>query len=1053
MLASALIIQLVRNGRAPWNETRSRYESLVHTSYLTSCSPYGSPLPFSSRMHAESEASHLPGLPNADDILLEGDIQRVGRSLYQRLKGKSPGIFEAAYWQGLLLDQTMRDPSFKTDLFRLVDALPSLTTNEQVARHAREYLLAKGRELPTGLGLALRTTENPVAASLSAFVIRQCVQRMAERFIVGRDARHARSKLRSLWNQGFGFTVDLLGEATVNASESEAYVQRYADLIEFLPGETAKWKPWAILDQSPSGSIPRANISLKLSAMDHLLNPADPDGGVERLFKQVRPLLLRAKELGAFINFDLEQWDLHEITYRLFERVALDPDFSSWPHLGIVVQAYLKNAEHDLDRLLDLSRKRGTPLTVRLVKGAYWDYEVVRSGLHGYPCPVFTQKGQTDANYETLARRLLDQRTSLHVAFGTHNLRTIAAALAYAEKLGLKPGAYELQMLFGMADEEREVLRFLGHRIRLYSPVGDLITGMAYLVRRLLENTANSSFLRLSHYDHADVGELMARPATASNSRAEAATGWTRDLKAPFQNCPLTDFTSTETRVAFAQAVADAEKQMPWKVPVVIDGHAQTSAAALLHLCPNEKSRVATNASSTTVDEIEKAIVIAKKAWRAWRDLPLETRAARINDLGSRLEKDRFRLAAMEVHEQAKPWREADADIAEAVDFCRFYARQALAELSPQTLGNLAGETNILTHEGRGLCAVIAPWNFPLAILCGMATAALVAGNAVLLKPAEQANAIAFAFHQHALAAGIPSAVFPFLPGDGEIVGHALVQHRDVVQIAFTGSREVGTSILKTAAEIVPGQSMLKRVVCEMGGKNAIIVDDDADLDEAVTGVIQSAFGYAGQKCSACSRVIVLERVRELFTQRLRLAAEALVPISAARAECLLPPVIDEASYIKLWKVINDTDSDVRRVYRGEAESTGWFVPPAIFEVTDPKHMLMQRELFGPILTVFVARDFDHALEVANTSDFALTGAVYSRSPRHLQQAREEFRVGNLYLNRPCTGAQVQRQPFGGFKMSGAGTKAGGTGYLLHFSEARVCTENTMRRGFAPEIL
>jgi RHH-type transcriptional regulator, proline utilization regulon repressor / proline dehydrogenase / delta 1-pyrroline-5-carboxylate dehydrogenase len=1016
-------------------------------------------------------ATELPHLPDAADILLERDVQRLGRALHQRLRGKTPGLFDAAYWQGLLLDWAMRDPALKTDLFRLVDALPALSTSEQVARHAREYLLAGGRELPTGLGLALRATENPLAASISAFVIKRNVRRMAERFIVGRDARHARSTLKKLWDQGFGFTVDLLGEATVNVAESEDYARRYADLIEFLPGETAGWKANAILDLGPAGPIPRANISLKLSAMDHLLDPADPDGGVERLLKRVRPLLHRAKELSpfAFINFDLEQWNLHEITYRLFERIALDPEFAAWPHIGIVIQAYLKEAGHDLDRLLALSQKRGMPVTVRLVKGAYWDYEVVQAGLHGYRCPVFAQKEQTDANYERLTRRLLDHRATIHAAFGTHNLRTLCVALAHAESLGLKPGAFELQMLFGMAEPERDLLRDLGHRVRLYAPVGDLLTGMAYLVRRLLENTANTSFLRLSHHDHADIGELLAKPeptneegspgSPSAGSSAPSPGGrrpLNTDLAVSFQNCPLADFTATETRAAFAHAVAEAEKQMPWQVPVVIDDHARTDGAALFHVTPNDKTRIAAATNSATVSDVEQAIAIAKKAWPAWRDLPLETRAARVNELGARLERDRLHLAAMEVHEQAKPWREADADVAEAVDFCRYYARQALIELSPRTQGNLPGESNTLTYEGRGLCAVIAPWNFPLAILCGMTAAALVAGNAVLLKPAEQAGAIAFAFHRHALAAGIPSAILPFLPGDGAIVGDALVRHRDVVQIAFTGSREVGIAILKLAAEIGPGQAMIKRVVCEMGGKNAIIVDDDADLDEAVTGVMTSAFGYAGQKCSACSRLIVVGRVYENFLNRLRLAAEALAPAGAARADCLLPPVIDQASYDRLHDIIHRPGPDARCLYRGEdgrASSGGWFIPPAIFEVNDPRHPLMQRELFGPILTIFAARDFSHALEVANTGGFALTGAVYSRSPRHLEQARAEFRVGNLYLNRPCTGAQVHRQPFGGFKMSGSGTKAGGPGYLLHFTEMRVCTENTLRRGFAPEIL
>ncbi len=1007
-------------------------------------------------------------MPDANEILFEGDVQRMGRALFQGLRGKSPGLFEAAYWQGLLMDWAMGDNSLKTDLLRLVDALPALSTADQIARHAREYLLAGGRELPTGLGLALRATENPMAASLSAFLIKQNVRQMAERFIVGHDARHARAKLKKLWDQGFGFTVDLLGEATVNAAESDAYAHRYADLIDDLPPEAALWKANPILDQGPLGPIPRANVSLKLSAMDHLLDPADPGGGVERLLKKVRPLLLRAKNLGAFIHIDLEQWNLHEITYRLFERVALEPEFAAWPNLGIVVQAYLKSSGDDLDRLLALVAERGTPITVRLVKGAYWDYEVIQAGLRSHTCPVFTEKGHTDANYERLTCRLLENHASLHAAFGTHNLRSLAVALAHAERLGLKPGDFELQMLFGMAEPEREMLRNLGHRVRLYAPVGDLLTGMAYLVRRLLENTANSSFLRLSHHDHADIGELMAKPGPPPEPKPKPVAAWTRDLRAPFQNCPVADFTDLRggttsrssgdvpripsSRAAFAHAIAEAGQQMPWTVPVHIDGRARTDGPALFHVAPNEKTRIATAAHCASVDDVELAIVVAKSGWPAWRDLPLEARAARINDLGARLEQDRLHLMAIEVHEQAKPWREADADIAEAVDFCRYYARQALLELSPRVLGNLPGESNTLTYEGRGLCAVIAPWNFPLAILCGMTAAALVAGNAVLLKPAEQASAIAYAFHRHALAAGIPSAILPFLPGDGAVVGDALVRHRDVVQIAFTGSREVGTAILRQAAEIAPGQAMIKRVVCEMGGKNAIIVDDDADLDEAVIGVIQSAFGYAGQKCSAASRLIVVGSIYVNFLHRLGLAAKALLPTSAVHADCLLPPVIDQASYDRLQKIIQHPGSDVQCIYQGEAGSEGWFVPPAIFEVNHPEHPLMLRELFGPILTVFAARDFTHALEVANTGDFALTGAVYSRSPRHLQQAKDDFRVGNLYLNRPCTGAQVQRQPFGGFKMSGAGTKAGGPGYLLNFAEMRVSTENTMRRGFAPEI-
>ena len=707
---------------------------------LTSGSPFA-PSDMSPNSPQDDKDMDPSFLPDAADILLEHDIQRLGHALHQRLGVKAPGLFQAAYWQGLLLNWAMRDPALKTDLFRLVDTLPALQTSNQIAQHARDYLLADGRSLPTGMELALRATEIPLAGSISAFIIRQNVTRMAARFIVGRDEREARSKLRKLWNQGFGFTVDLLGEATVNEAESEAYADRYAGLIEFLPGETEGWNGTEILDRSPAGPVPRANISLKLSAMDHLLDPADPDGGVERLARRVRPLVLRAKESGAFINFDLEQWSLHEITYRLFERIALDPEFSDWPHLGIVVQGYLVSANDDLDRLLALARRRNTPLTVRLVKGAYLDYEVVQAGLRGHPCPVLTQKSHTDAAYERLTRRLLENRTTLQPAFGTHNLRTLAAALARAESLNIEPGAFEIQMLFGMAEPERNLLRDLGHRVRLYAPIGDLITGMAYLVRRLLENTSNSGFLRLSHHDHADIGQLLAKPTEApvvdEDNEGNIRALRERDLHAPFENCPLADFTSADTRAAFTRAIAAAEKEMPWQAPAVIHGRARTTGATVFHVTPNDKTRIATGTNPATLEDVAQAIAVARAAWPAWRDLPLETRAERINILAARLDADRFRLAAMEVHEQAKPWREADADVAEAVDFCRYYARQSLVELSPRIQGDLPGEINTLSYEGRGLCAVIAPWNFPLAILCGMTTAALVAGNAVLLKPSR----------------------------------------------------------------------------------------------------------------------------------------------------------------------------------------------------------------------------------------------------------------------------------------------------------------------------
>lgn len=430
----------------------------------------------------------------------------------------------------------------------------------------------------------------------------------------------------------------------------------------------------------------------------------------------------------------------------------------------------------------------------------------------------------------------------------------------------------------------------------------------------------------------------------------------------------------------------------------------------------------------------------------------MEARAALLERLADRLLADRFALAALQTFEAAKPWQEADADVAEAIDFCRYYASQARCELAPRAQDRRPGETSLLLYEGRGPTAVIAPWNFPLAILCGMSAAALVAGNPVLLKPAEQTSAVAHALYERLMAAGFPPEVVHFLPGRGEQVGACLVAHPQVAQIAFTGSKEVGLAILAEAARVRPGQVQLKRVVCEMGGKNAILIDEDADLDEAVAGVVRSAFGYAGQKCSACARAIAVGAAYPPFVARLVEACRSLAIAPAHSPACQLGPVIDEDSWKRLRARIADPGPGAVPLYVGQAPAGGFYVAPALFAVQDPGHCLMQEELFGPVLAVMRVDSFAEALAVANSTEFALTGAVYSRSPTHLEEARRDFRVGNLYLNRPCTGALVHRHPFGGFKMSGAGTKAGGPHYLLNFAEPRCVAENIARHGFVPEL-
>jgi RHH-type transcriptional regulator, proline utilization regulon repressor / proline dehydrogenase / delta 1-pyrroline-5-carboxylate dehydrogenase len=983
---------------------------------------------------------------------LEAEIRKRGEMLWKRMRGETPGIFDTDDWQGRLLERAMQDPSFKVDLFRLVDVLPMLEETEQVAEHVREYLLKKEHELPIWMRAALLAASRTPAAFLTTKAIRKNVEELAANFIVGRNAKEALPLLRERHEESFAFSADLLGEATLSETEANTYQARYLDLIDNLSGAVSQWDSDDLIDFNHLGSIPRTNISLKISAMDPQLDEIDPDGCVERLLRRIRPLFLRAKEKGVFLNVDMEQWSLHGITLKLFEALVTDPALRDYPHIGIVVQAYLRSATQNVERLLSLARSRGTPITVRLVKGAYWDYEVVHARQHGYPCPVFTNKATTDANYEALTKTLLEHIDDLQPAFGSHNLRSLSHAMVLAEEMGLPKNAIEIQMLYGMGEPERKALRDTGHRVRVYAPVGEMIPGMAYLVRRLLENTANTGFLRLSYHEDADIQTLLQRPKPR-NVSDEPSPMKPGDILTPFDNCPNTDFTDPNARKRFADAVAEITEELPLKVPVVVSGNTRTSGKILSHNCPSETERCVSRVTLATTRDADRAIAAAVKSWGRWRDAPLESRAKLLEKLADRLQKDRFQLAALQTLEVGKPWREADADVTEAIDFCRYYARQAVIELAPRKLGNVPGEDNRLFYEGRGAAVVIAPWNFPLAILCGMTTAALVAGNTVLMKPAEQSSATAHALYERMRDVGFPEDVVHFLPGIGEEVGGYLVEHPRVTQIAFTGSKQVGLAIIEKAAKTAPGQPQVKRVVCEMGGKNAIIVDDDADLDEAVVGVIKSAFGYAGQKCSACSRVIIVDNAYEPFINRLVEACGSLIHAPARTPGCRLGPVIDKAAYSRLMDVIKNPGRGATPLYVGKAREGGFYVPPAIFAVNTPDHRLMQEELFGPILAVIKAEDFEQALQVAVSTEFALTGAVYSRNPSHLELAQRKFRVGNLYLNRGCTGALVYRQPFGGFGMSGIGTKAGGPGYLLHFTDPRSVSENTMRRGFTPEIL
>lgn len=519
-----------------------------------------------------------------------------------------------------------------------------------------------------------------------------------------------------------------------------------------------------------------------------------------------------------------------------------------------------------------------------------------------------------------------------------------------------------------------------------------------------------------------------------------------------FENEPNTDFSQVENRNDMKQALKDVREEFGRDYALNIDGKAQDSRSHLVSRNPSDKDVIVGTVASASIDQAEQAIEAAGRALPQWQKIPADHRAEYLELIASGLRSRRFELAAWMVYECGKPWKEADAEVSEAIDFCRYYSL-AMRELTAELHCDYPGEENHIFYRPRGIAVVISPWNFPLAILTGMTAAALVTGNTVIMKPAEQSSIVAAKLMEIARDAGLPTGVLNFLPGNGEEIGPTLVGSPNVDLIAFTGSRAVGLEINKKASETDPRQLSVKKVIAEMGGKNAIIIDDDADLDDAVQGVIDSAFGYAGQKCSACSRVIVMKGVYDAFVERLIKSVESLVIGPADDPAVDMGPVIDEEAYARISDFIEVGVEECETLLAYELSENlprGYFIGPHIFNVLEEDSRIATEEIFGPVLAVLKARNLDHALKLANNTDYALTGGMYSRSPKNLQRAKEEFLVGNLYLNRGITGAVVQRHPFGGFRMSGIGTKAGGPDYLQQFMLPVNICENTMRRGFVP---
>jgi RHH-type proline utilization regulon transcriptional repressor/proline dehydrogenase/delta 1-pyrroline-5-carboxylate dehydrogenase len=1013
--------------------------------------------------HAGLTTRTAPPAGSVPDRAVEILTQRYGRDLFARLDGGKPTVFTPKWLDDQIMAWSMDEELIKVQLFRFIDVLPALLGNTpNIVRHVKEYFGLAREKLPAlarwGLG---GLPDHGVLANVVAKAATTNAVRLARRFIAGSNVPEALEAIESLRRKRCGFTIDLLGEAVLTEPEADHYQGQYLDLVDGLTQAAADWPTDPLIDRDHAGPIPPVNISVKLSSLYSQFDPIDPEGSAAAVKVRLRPILRLIRNRGAFVNIDMEQFSYKETTLRIFEDVFHEPEFRDWPDVGVAIQAYLKSCGEDLARLRDFARRRGTPVWVRLVKGAYWDYETAIADQNDWEPPVFLQKWQSDVNYEKQTRFLLENYQLLRPAFGSHNIRSISHALAQADVLGVPRNCIEFQLLYGMADQIKDALVEMGQRVRVYTPYGQLLPGMAYLVRRLLENTANQSFLRASFIEHVSEDALLQDPRCNENNMKhppqEPAVTSMPSVAAthhPFKNAPPTDFSQESGRQAMREALAAVRSRLGKTYPLLVAGRSINTSDTLVSVNPAKKSEVVGKVAKASPDQAKQAIEAAVQAFAAWRDRPAEDRCRLLERAADLMQERRFELSAWIVLEAGKQWREADGDVCEAIDFCRYYAQEMRKLAAPQRR-DVLGEENEYFYEPRGVSVIIGPWNFPLAIPCGMTVAALVTGNPVILKPAEQTSVIASHFVNILHEAGVPKAVVQYLPGVGEEIGPTLVNHPEVALIVFTGSRSVGLMINRQAAETPPGQPFVKKVITEMGGKNAIIIDDDADLDQAVAGVLAAAFGYQGQKCSAASRAIVLETVYETFLNRLVDAAKAIRVMPAEDPGSFVGPVIDDESRQRILKYIEQGKKEARLVWAtdiGDLANQGFFVGPHIFADVPPTAKIAQEEIFGPVLAIIKARDLTEALGIANGTDYALTGGLFSRSPANIARVRREFRVGNLYINRKITGALVDRQPFGGFKMSGIGSKAGGPDYLLQFVNPRCITENTMRHGFAPTL-
>ncbi|MGY0613075.1 bifunctional proline dehydrogenase/L-glutamate gamma-semialdehyde dehydrogenase PutA [Luteimonas sp. A501] len=880
--------------------------------------------------------------------------------------------------------------------------------------------------------------------------VRQAMKIMGHQFVMGRTIGEALSRARKGRNAHYLYSFDMLGEAALTRHDADRYLEAYRAAIDAIGRDAGR-------DAGrPADAIVAPSISVKLSA----LHPRYEHAKRARVLAELAPRLLelaqRAKQHGIGLTVDAEEADRLELSLDVIEAAWLDPSLEGWNGFGIVVQAYQKRAPFVIDWIAGLASRGGRQVPVRLVKGAYWDAEVKRAQVEGFPgYPVFTRKPNTDVSYLANARRLLDAGAAVYPMFATHNAQTIAAVHRLAAG---RP--FEFQKLHGMGDDlYDEVIPAdrLGVPCRVYAPVGSHEELLPYLVRRLLENGANSSFVNRITDTDVPIDDLVRDPVdvvaafdSIPHPRIPLPADMLRSQGTDRTNSMGINLANDDDLRSLAAAMAAEPGN--WQATPLVPGAA--SAGDWIDVTsPADRRRTVGRWQPADAATVERAMVNAVAAQPAWDATPVASRAALLEHAADLLEQRMPRFMALCTLEAGKTIPDGVAEVREAVDFLRYYAGQARSMSAPEILPGPTGETNTLQLAGRGVFACISPWNFPLAIFIGQVAAALVTGNTVLAKPAEQTSLVGFEAVKLLHEAGVPDAVLQFVPGDGASVGAALTGDARIAGVVFTGSNGTALAINRALAA---RDGAIGTLIAETGGQNALIADSSALPEQLIKDVMASAFTSAGQRCSAARVLFVQDDIADKVITML---AGAMAELKVGDPDDLstdVGPVIDADALGMLDRHAARMQDEARLIAiaaMGDDTAHGTFFAPRAWELKSLSQL--DRENFGPALHVirWKAGQLDQVIDAINTTGYGLTLGIHSRIDDTVELIAARARVGNVYVNRNQVGAVVGVQPFGGQRLSGTGPKAGGPHYLPRFTTEKVVTINTTAAGGNASLL